>query len=50
MIVALLGMGGLQLVVLGILGEYLGSVFDEVKQRPLYIVSESISREGDSAD
>jgi glycosyltransferase involved in cell wall biosynthesis len=51
MIVALLGMGGLQLVVLGILGEYLGSVFDEVKRRPLYIVSESLSRErGGGAD
>jgi dolichol-phosphate mannosyltransferase len=50
MIVALLAMGGLQLVVLGILGEYLGSVFDEVKRRPLYIVSESISRQEDGVD
>ena len=35
-------MGGLQLTVLGILGEYLGAVFDEVKRRPLYIVDETI--------
>jgi hypothetical protein len=28
----------LQLTVLGILGEYLGAVFDEVKQPPLYVI------------
>jgi len=35
-------LGGLQLTVLGIIGEYLGSVFDEVKHRPLYVVDEVI--------
>jgi hypothetical protein len=42
LILVVLFIGGLQLTVLGILGEYLGSVFDEVKHRPLYIVDEII--------
>ena len=32
--------GGLQFLFFGILGEYIGSIFDEVKARPLYIVEE----------
>jgi hypothetical protein len=42
LIVAISFMGGLELTVLGILGEYLGAVFDEVKRRPLYIIDEVI--------
>jgi polyisoprenyl-phosphate glycosyltransferase len=41
-IVLVLFIGGLQLTVLGILGEYLGAIFDEVKRRPLYIVDELV--------
>ena len=42
LILVVLVTGGLQLMFLGIVGEYLGSVFDEVKRRPLYIVDEVI--------
>ncbi len=33
--------GGTQLMVLGILGEYIGHIFREVKGRPLYLVDKS---------
>ncbi len=38
-------MGGIQLVFLGILGEYIGRIYDEVKQRPYYLVGNKVGFE-----
>ncbi len=40
LIVIILMLGGIQLVAIGILGEYLGRIFNETKQRPLYFINE----------
>lgn len=42
-IITLIFFGGIQLFTIGILGEYIGSIFDEVKKRPEYIISEKIN-------
>ena len=39
---ALALLGGLQLVAVGLVGEYLGRVLDEVKRRPLYLIRDSV--------
>ena len=50
LMVVVLFLGGLQLLSLGIIGEYLGRVYDEVKARPLYVVRQRIGFERDDPD
>jgi glycosyltransferase involved in cell wall biosynthesis len=45
LIISVLLLGGIQLISLGVIGEYLGRVYEEVKGRPLYIVAECVGLE-----
>jgi polyisoprenyl-phosphate glycosyltransferase len=45
--ITMLLLGGIQLLTIGVIGEYIGRIFDEVKGRPLYLVQQRPKRSGD---
>ncbi len=49
-LIAVFLLGGIQLMTVGLIGEYVGRIYDEVKRRPLYVVDETVNVEGPSAD
>jgi glycosyltransferase involved in cell wall biosynthesis len=50
LIVSVLFIGGVQLLTLGVVGEYIGRIYDEVRQRPLYLVSDVRGFDGPAAE
>jgi glycosyltransferase involved in cell wall biosynthesis len=49
LVVGLMTLGGVQLIVIGIVGEYIGKILSELKQRPSYFVAEHSVKQADDA-
>src|SRR5882757_2570641 len=50
LVVGLMVLGGVQLIMIGIMGEYIGKILSELKARPVYFVAEHTLKTTDSAD
>jgi hypothetical protein len=48
LVVGLMTIGGVQLIMIGVLGEYIGKILSELKARPIYFVAEHSEKRADS--
>lgn len=48
LVVGLMTIGGVQLIMIGIVGEYIGKILSELKARPIYFVAEHSEKRADS--
>ena len=49
LMIVILFIGGIQLVTIGIMGQYIGRIYKEIQKRPLYIIDEIISSETENS-
>jgi dolichol-phosphate mannosyltransferase len=49
LVILISGFSGIHLIFLGVVGEYIGAIFDEVKARPHYLIEEKINLSDDPA-
>jgi hypothetical protein len=47
-VVGLMTIGGVQLIMIGVLGEYIGKILSELKARPVYFVAEHSEKRADA--
>ena len=50
LLISLYLIGGIVMMFLGVIGMYIGRIFDETKNRPLYVVRDSLNTSGDDDD